>query len=82
MSAVPDILRNVLGAQGINFGINIGRAAGASIPNHLHIHVLPRMKNESATYIQSILNITVVTWDLHKLFDQLKPAFDELKEKL
>jgi ATP adenylyltransferase len=36
------VLRNVYSPDGINLGMNIGRAAGAGVSGHIHMHVLPR----------------------------------------
>jgi ATP adenylyltransferase len=36
------VLRNIYRPDGINLGMNIGRAAGAGVAGHIHMHVLPR----------------------------------------
>src|SRR5437899_12731872 len=36
------VLRNLYRPDGINLGMNIGKAAGAGIAGHIHMHVLPR----------------------------------------
>lgn len=37
-----DLMERTLEPQGINIGINQGRAAGAGVPSHFHIHLVPR----------------------------------------
>lgn len=36
------VLRSLYRPQGVNVGMNIGRAAGAGVAGHIHMHVLPR----------------------------------------
>jgi ATP adenylyltransferase len=71
------ILKEVLGAEGINVGINIGKAAGAGIPAHVHIHVLPRWIGDT-NFLPTLCETKVISYDLPTIYKKLKIAFDEL----
>jgi len=64
-------LRLAIGPQGFNVGMNFGRCAGAGLPGHLHIHVVPRWEGD--TNFMSVCSDTdVVSQSLSELFEQLK----------
>jgi len=72
------ILQDVLGAEGINIGLNLGKAAGAGVPSHLHMHVLPRWEGDS-NFLPLLAETKQISFDLNKIYAKLKPAFDELE---
>ncbi|MCE3036495.1 HIT domain-containing protein [Helicobacter sp. faydin-H20] len=59
------------GAQGINFGINIKKAGGAGIPEHLHLHLLPRY-NGDTNFITSIMDSRIYGVDFFKTYQKIK----------
>lgn len=40
------VLQHALNAQGFNIGINLGKCAGAGLPGHMHVHVVPRWSGD------------------------------------
>jgi ATP adenylyltransferase len=57
--------------HGFNVGMNFGRCAGAGLPDHLHIHIVPRWDGD--TNFMSVCSDTdVISQSLTELFEQLK----------
>jgi len=71
------ILKKILGAEGINIGINMGKAAGAGIPAHVHVHVLPRWLGDT-NFLPTLSKTKTISYDLHEIYNQLKKAFDKI----
>ncbi|MHC5001306.1 MAG: HIT family protein, partial [Planctomycetota bacterium] len=55
---------------GFNVGMNFGRCAGAGLPDHLHIHVVPRW-NGDTNYMHVCSGTDVISQGLYELYDQL-----------
>lgn len=77
MAQSQRILKEVLEAHGCNIGINIGKAAGAGIPSHIHAHVLPRWFGDT-NFLPLFGETKQISFDLTDIYNQLKPAFDAL----
>jgi ATP adenylyltransferase len=60
--------------DGINMGANLGRAAGAGIPGHLHVHVLPRWSGDT-NFMTTVAGVRVMPESLAVGWERLHQSW-------
>ena len=68
-------LRSVYRPQGFNLGLNLGEAAGAGVPGHIHMHVLPRWVGDT-NFMTTVAETRVLQESLDVTFEKVKNAFE------
>ena len=74
VTRATELLEAEYGAEGFNVGLNQGRAAGAGIAEHLHLHVVPRWNGDA--------NFVAVVGEVRVLPEALTITYDRLRRRL
>jgi ATP adenylyltransferase len=68
------IIQEVYQPQGINLGMNLGKAAGAGVEEHFHMHILPRWIGDA--------NFMTAIGQTRTIPESLKDTYNKLKSKI
>ena len=64
-------IRKVLKPHGMNLGINLGRAGGAGVPGHVHIHIVPRWTGDT-NFMPVVSHVKVISESLKSVYKRLQ----------
>lgn len=64
------LLENAMNPQGFNIGFNIGRCAGAGLPGHIHMHIVPRW-NGDINFMTTVGQVRVIPQAIDAAYEQL-----------
>jgi ATP adenylyltransferase len=62
---------------GFNVGMNLGKAAGAGIEEHIHVHVIPRWEGDT-NFMSVVGEVRVIPEDVAITAAKLAPLFEKL----
>ncbi len=75
-----DLIETALAPQGINIGINQGRAAGAGVPGHLHVHLVPRWGGD-VNFISVVARVRVIPSSLEAMAERYRAGWSKVRDR-
>lgn len=70
------ILKKVVRPHSLNIGMNLGSSSGAGIPDHMHMHIVPRWTGDTS-FMMVIGQTKIVSVPLDPIFHAIKKEFDK-----
>ncbi len=73
-----DLVERALECQGVNIGINQGRAAGAGVPGHLHVHAVPRWGGDT-NFMGVVARVRVIPSSLTAMRERFEATWSAIR---
>jgi ATP adenylyltransferase len=75
------VLKEAMKPQGFNVGMNLGKAAGAGIDEHIHMHIIPRWEGDTI-FMCVVGNVRVIPENIETTAAKLTPLFKKYHQEV